>query len=438
MNGRTHSRIGLGLIAVLGAGFAAIVPPFQISDEHAHFVRAYEVSRGHWVGSSDPALPADVVEAIRRYPEKLEWVKKLNADDEAAGPFSAEGEHYWLHRGIIAANVYCPIAYLPASAGIALGRVLGLPALGLFYLGRSLDVLLLVAACALAFRLAPDYWHTIAAVALLPTTLHQAGAVTADVMTIGLSIAAMACLLWLRQNTPGARALAGIVVVFAALALCKISPWAFSAVLLIPARAFSSRRNWLAYLTIIAGAMLAAVWVWQALSRGSLDAFRAVRLRDGFDMAARAAEVVRHPISFTASAAAYFVRHVARYLVHFVGGFGWTKFYLPLWVQPLCLVALVTVAATEQGSKPFSATERALLAGVFVIGVVFLHTALYVSDSFDGIQGRYFTPFCLFGLLAVRQTRVVLPPLFLTWLVIGFGLVHGIASLIWIWRAYYV
>jgi uncharacterized membrane protein len=435
---RNAANLGLLLIALLGVAFAAIVPPFQVADEHAHFIRAYEIARGHWIGVSQPVLPEDVIALVRRYPEKLEWVKKLNPDSQASDLFSPVGGHYWLPRGIIAANVYCPVAYIPASTAIALGRLFGLPPLGLFYAARVAGVLLLVAASWLAFRLAPEYWHTIAAVALLPTTLHQTGGVSADVMTIGVSFVVVACLLWLRQHVAGSRAMLWTALAFVLLVLCKVSPWAFAALLLIHPKAFASRRAWIAYIAVVALAMIAAISAWQTLSRGNVDAFIASRQADGIDMAARTHYIATHFVTFACTAGAYCVRHLPRYLVMFVGGFAWTRFHLPLWVQPVCLLMLVIVAATEAASKPFSRVERLLWASVFAISVAFLHTVLYISDGMDGIQGRYFIPFCLFGLLALRQSRIVLPRLFLTRLVIGFGLAHGIFALIWLWGAFYV
>jgi uncharacterized membrane protein len=434
---RRPSHFALVLIAVLGVAFAAIVPPFQVPDEHAHFIRAYEIARAHWVGASRPALPADVVAMVRRYPERLEWTKKLNVEDSSADPFSISGDHYWLPRGIIAANVYCPVAYLPASAAIALTRAAGLPPLGLFYAARMAGVALLVMACWLAFRLAPESWWTIAAVGLLPTTLHQASGVTADVMTIGASFVVVASLLWLREHAVCTRSMIWVGLVFVLLVLCKISPWAFAALLLIRPRAFSSKRAWFGYIVIVAVAMLAAMSVWQVLSRESVEAFRATRLADGIDMTARARYVLTSPLAFAASATWYFVRHFPRYVVMFMSGFGWTRFYLPLWIEALSLLVLITVAGTSGASKPFLRWERLMWAGVFAIGVVFVHTVLYVSDGFDGIQGRYFIPFCLFGLMAIGQTKWAPRPEITIRLLLSFGMAHGVLAIIWFWGAYY-
>ncbi|HTS65493.1 MAG TPA: DUF2142 domain-containing protein, partial [Candidatus Acidoferrales bacterium] len=442
------STLLIATIAVLSAAFAVVIPPFQVCDEHAHFVRAYLISRGVWIGSPSPNLPPDVAAVVMRYPEVLEQMYPVRAADiardarsgtPAGGPALLAGGkgHYWLSHGIVASNVYCPVAYLPASAGIAIGRLLRLPPLALLYAGRLAGVLFFTLACALAFRLAPEYSRLLAAVALLPMTLHQAAGVSADVMTIGLSFVAVACLLWLRQNLAGRRPLILIAVLFAFWAVCKISPWTFAAVLLIPPVSFRARKHWLAYMGAVALAMLLAVGIWQSLSRGNLEAYRLQRLAGGFDLAANSRYLLSHPFAFAGSAAAYSLRHGARYLVQFVGAFGWSRFWMPLWVQPLALLALLVVALAEPASRQFSARERTLLAGVFLIGVAFVHVALFLSDGFDGIQGRYFIPFSLFGLLAIRQNRFVLSTKSLAIIVAAIGAAHGIASLAWIWTRYY-
>jgi len=441
----------LGLIALGALAFAVIVPPFQVCDEHAHFVRAYDISLGHMVSEPVPDLPPAVVSAILRYPELLEIRYKIPASDVVSDAFGRvavhpgttpaladDAGHAWLTHGILATNVYCPIAYLPASAGIWIGRLLGLPPLALLYAGRLGDVLFFVAACALAFRLAPEYTRLIAMVALLPMTLHQAGGVTADVMTIAVSFVAVACLLWLRQNVAKPRSLVWVGLVFAVWAVCKISPWTFAALLLIPGYRFASRRTWLGYIGAVALGMAAAILVWHAISSGNLEALRARRYADGFDMSANSRDLLTHPLGFAGAALTHEVTHYKRYIQQFVGGFGWTTDWMaPVWPERFCFLLLLIVAATERASKPFSKRERYVLCAVFVIGVVFLHVALFVSDSFDGIQGRYFIPFSLFGLLAIRQNKFTLPNGVLTAVVALTGSVLGILVLSWISVRYY-
>jgi uncharacterized membrane protein len=434
---RHFDRWALVLIGTLIVAFGVVVPPFQVADEHAHFIRAYEVSRGQWVGVNAPVLPADVIRYIRRYPEKMEWLKKPNPDDDSVAPFSPVGDHYWLGRGVIAANVYCPIAYLPASLAMLVGRMAGASPAILLYAARFADAVLFLAGCYLAMRAAPAYRLTIAAVALLPTTLHQCAAVSADVVTVSVSFVLVALLLRLRDCSDGARTKIGLAVAFVLLILCKLSPWAFVALFLISPKAFASQKQWLSYIAVVAALMLACAGLWHVASASSLEAFRAVRLADGFDMTARTQEILQHPFRVGLFLTTYFLRHFPRYIVTWLGAFGWTHFYIPLWIQPITLLLLLVVAATEAGGKTFSRIERLLWVAVFAVGIVFIHLALFVSQDLDGVQGRYLTPFCLFGLLALRQTRFVVSRATLARVVVGYGLVHGVVSVIWLVGAYY-
>src|SRR5262249_33552289 len=149
-----------------------------------------------------------------------------------------------------------------------------LPPLMLLYTARFADLLFFLAACAVSFRLAPEYSRTFAALALLPMMLHQAAGVTADVPALALGLVAIACLLWLRTHRPERRALLAISAVFVAWALCKLSPWAFGALLLTPRSAFPSRAAWLKYIAGTGVAMAISIGLWQAASRANVEQMR--------------------------------------------------------------------------------------------------------------------------------------------------------------------
>jgi len=38
--------IALAIVGLFGLGYIWLMPPFQFNDEHAHFVRSFEVSKG--------------------------------------------------------------------------------------------------------------------------------------------------------------------------------------------------------------------------------------------------------------------------------------------------------------------------------------------------------------------------------------------------------
>lgn len=459
------SRLLLLLIALCGLGFAVVLPPFQVSDEHAHFIRAYEIASGRFVGSSAPELPPAVVALVLRYPELLETKWTIPGSDILAdlrggvagdgihAVLSNDADHKYLYWGILGSNVYCPFAYFPASIGILAGRAMGLPPLALLYAGRVGNVLFFVAIMAVVFRLAPEYRALFAALALLPMTLHQAGGVSADIVTIGFSLLGAGALLWLRNHQATPKALALTALVFVLWVICKTSPWAFAALLLIPRYGFFRRRSWILYLVVVGFAMAGSVLLWQAFAHGNIEAFRAARLSSGIDMRANTRLLSAHPFEFLRVAAAFAFENGGTYLREFVGAFGWGRFTLPFWFRWGYLLLLLIVAVTERATRPFSVLERGLSVAVLLMGVIFIHGILFVSDgsvcnapgvsislcfnASAGIQGRYFVPIAIFGLLALRQSRFTLPQERLLALVAVAGVVQMLASVYLIWTTYY-
>jgi len=451
----------LALAGILAIAFAIIVPPFQVPDEHAHFLRAYQISQGHFVGKENFSVPAEIASIIKRYPETLgddHKVRFANVITEIQGRWEISSmvalppddlDHKYLHWGIVGANLYSPIVYLPAGAGIAIGRWVGVSPLGTFYAARLSNVLSFLALLTVAFILAPDYRNLFGALALMPMTLHEAGGVSADAVTIGVAFVGASCVLWLRQNRASRLALALIALTFAVWVLCKSSPWAAVAVLLIPRERFSSRRSWISYLCTVWAGMAASMWIWQSLSAENLKSFIVARSMSRIDLAANTRLIVTHPIAFVQAMMEFSGKNWFTYIGQFSATFGWLKLGLTRWVRYPYLVMLLVAASSERLSKGFSTRERAILLSVFLAGFAFLHAALFVSDgsmcgadlcftASAGIQGRYFIPFAPFALLALRQRRFTLPSTTLTMAIAIAAVIFGAASLRVIWSSYYM
>ena len=80
---RRSEYLSLGLCGLLALTFAIMVPPLQINDEHGHFIRAYEISRGEFVARGAPDLPASIAAFVMRYPEAAERPQVHAAGDPA-------------------------------------------------------------------------------------------------------------------------------------------------------------------------------------------------------------------------------------------------------------------------------------------------------------------------------------------------------------------
>jgi uncharacterized membrane protein len=462
---RRLESLGLALCGVLGLAFAVVLPPLQLNDEHGHFIRAYAISRGEFVARGTPQLPAPVVAFVMRYPEQADSVRKLTprqilrdlpARAEAAPGGStaltnADGNHAYLAWAVVGSATYCPLVYLPASLGIWTARVLRLSPLAMMYAARIFSVLTLVFALAVSLRLAPAYRAVMTAVALIPMTLHQAGGISGDAVTIAVSFVGLSLVLHAREHFVSRRFLISAAVVFTMWSLCKFSVWALPLLLLIPASAFPNRRAWLTYIGAVAICMVGALAIWNAIDSGNMEAFRVARLSHGIDVSANVRLAAARPLTFARQLLGLVRSNFWPEVGQFLGVFGWTKFGLPPWVRLEYLLLLVVVAVTESSTKPFHRWERGVLLLVFFAGVVFVHAVIFVSDgtlcagdagricfgSSAGIQGRYFIPVCLSGLVALRQSWVNVPSSTLMGLVMGVGTLQALAALVLIRLAFY-
>src|ERR1039457_5950010 len=68
VRGGAMTALTVLIAGVLGLAFALLMPPFQFNDEHAHFARSYQISRGDFAGRPDPRLPSALVASLQRYP----------------------------------------------------------------------------------------------------------------------------------------------------------------------------------------------------------------------------------------------------------------------------------------------------------------------------------------------------------------------------------
>ena len=463
---RLLEHLSLALCGVLALAFAIVVAPLQVPDEHGHFLRAYVISRGEFAGRAIPALPASVVSFVKRYPEASERFRKLtpreivrdlpaDAATYAAGNTvlaNEDGHHAHLVSGVVASSTYCPLVYLPASLGIWTARALHASPLVMMYAARMFNVIAFVAALAVSFRLAPRCRALMTAVALMPMTLQQAGGISADLVTIALSFVGLSLVLYAREHLVSRRFLFIVAVVFVMWSLCKFSIWALPLLLLIPSSAFQNRRAWLAYIAAVSICMAGALLIWGRIAAGNMEALRALRLTVGVDISANVRLVIAHPLAFARHLLEIFHSNYKYELVGFIGAFGWWQFSLPLWTRAVYLLLLLLAAATGFSTKPFLWWERGVLLLVCLAGAVFVHATLAVSDialSADhlgriygdfssAVQGRYFLPFCLAGLLILRQSRANLPKVTLLAIVTGVGTIHALAALALIRSAFYL
>jgi uncharacterized membrane protein len=399
------------LAGLLGTAFAIVMPPFQFNDEHGHFARAYQISRGEVIGHRNPQIPPAILSSLERYPEPAPGRSRRLPLIEGAGPGGGGPKLTYFSWSILAAQLYAPIVYLPASAGIAAARVLGMSPVAMLYAARLMDVLCFLTALTAAFLLAPGFRALAAVIALMPMTLCQAAAVSADQAAISFALFGFALVLRTREQPVSGRYLGLLLFTIPLWAMCKNSFWALPLLLLIPGGQFKSRGRRAAFLLAAMFLTIALAVFWNHLTRDAFADFRAAGLARGIDLSGNMRLVAAHPFEVMAGLVA--PGNLGRLAGQYIGGFGWIFIAPPRWVTIVYPALLLATAAIGVDIKRLTIAERGLVLSIFLVALIGTHLLLFVVDgtfrsghySFwsAGVQGRYMIPFSIAALLALKR-----------------------------------
>jgi uncharacterized membrane protein len=410
--GKPGLRLLQWLYLVAALLYCGITPPFQAPDEPFHFYKAYQISLGHAVSvagedSMGYPLPAAIVALAERdfaLPDQHTLHRYRVADVLAAWRRDAEyGEPVFVAFPNMAP--YAPSMYAPQALGIVIGRQLGLPPIGLFYLGRIANAVTGALLVALAAALMPFGKGILLAFAAMPMTLTQFGSLSADASIIGLGFLVIA--LALRATMPQPRRLGRgeawlSPCAITALALSKGVYLPLAAAGFLPLRRLTPR-HWLLLGCMALGAVAFVAWL--AYGQGAEIRFSVVSrktLERG--MTARPAEqlavILAAPLQYLQILVTSILDRLPVYVLGVIGRFGWNAILLPipLYLLAISVVALALIAPIGPVWRP-QPQQRAWWLAIGLGEWVLVETALYLTgtplgaDYIQGTQGRYFLPF---------------------------------------------
>lgn len=410
------------LSLMLGTGYALLLPPLQAPDEGGHYERAYELSEGACMVAQDATVPDKIAELPLRYPAHIELQRSIHPAEIRAGLAEPLNRQRRVPAPFHAANGYSCVPYLPAAAGMAMGRIFGASALQLMYLGRLASLVLYTILVLCALWLLPGFQPLLFCLAVMPMTLHQAASITTDSLTLGVTFLFTAYVLHLAFG-PVERITARHMFVLGALVvlmtLCKSNVWLALAVCLIPPKKLAGRKRWLMLAAAILVTCLIAAGLAQTINHDNISRFLQSRIAMGIDVTSNLRFVRQHPILF-AEAIGNSVRVLGpTYAKHFVGTLGPLYVRLPRWLVAGYLLIVLAAAVLFPGKVRLSVSSRILITGVTIASVLstfvllwgfeatgaiarsaFLHDAIV-----PGVQGRYFIPFGFLSLTVLGSHR---------------------------------
>jgi len=418
------ARLFLCLGIPMGLTYALVMPPNQVPDEWAHFMRTWDISKGKLVSTLIVDAPpgfAPVWERFtpsleslnpRRLPiRKEEWLSVLHNSGGSVYTGPALGNY--------GGNLYSLVPYLPAAITVAVTRAFGAPMLVIYYAVRFTNLALYLVLIWLALRRTPRFHWLFVLLALMPMSLHQAASASADAASISLTFLFIAVVLDLaygsRPQPLGLHDYVFLAALVVALSLVKFNLALVLLLALISPARFISRK---ARILFVLGCLLlasAAAGLWQEANRQNVQVF----LRD-VAIPANADLAWRHPGWFFESIGRTIDKNAAYYRQAFVGRLAHLSIVLPAWLEYLYLLLLAAVALTESPPARFGARARWLCLSVVVVSLVSVFLLLLTVSTpkaaitqwanIAGIQGRYFIPFAPLGFMLLSNRWLGIQP----------------------------
>jgi uncharacterized membrane protein len=456
-----------GVIAlVLGTVFVFAIPALGGYDEYQHVNRAWQVSDGgvfarvrfdlneqggrvKGFGGDVPQeflddMSAILSDGVLRRGDAGEAFSHLN--DRSPG-----GPRRFAHFN--GAAVYSPVPYLPAAAMIRVGRWFGLSTFAMILLARLAQVLAYAAIVTLAVRRIPRRKLVLAAFAIAPVALVQAGTVNADAMTIALALLVVAEAFRLADLAPENIRAPHFLEAGAALVALGLAKQPYFVVALFFAMPMWKYRGRIAATLggVFAGAAAIAL-AWNSWAQSHYvppnNTVFAGDKRTSFayvdvDPDAQFSFVRSHPFSFLGA--------IGRTIGHYPGSFARDMVtQSPLWKAGVILVVLafavlVFALLVDGVGLEGGALTRSLAAGIAVLLVLAVFLGGYAgwnavgAPRIDEIQGRYFLPaLAVLALAAVPTIRTRLSNLAYAPYVLGSSVLVTLAIALGLTRHFYL
>ena len=414
---------------IFGTLFAVTTPPFQGSDESAHFLRAYQISEGKFVVNTDHGqiggkLPASIYQTflltttnpslsfhpnIKYHEHKTIDALRVHLNSQQTARYDLSGT-----------ALYSPVAYAPGAVAILIGRLFSFPPVLLLFGARIAGLLAWIVLLGLSIRLMPRKKWAFVFLGLLPMALFQASVLNTDAVTLGSVALLLAYILHLREQASVLcrKQFLYLLLVGSITILSKQAMFVFMPLfLLLPRSLFSTRKAYILFEFVFIGFPLFIFGLWSLLIR-NINLNTVYGSANGQNPAVQLPFIIHHPFSYLHVLTSTIINasgdDIARSLV---GVFGWFDAALP-WIIVIIAYALMALLIVGWGESAKTVKqwlgykEKIIIVGVALLYWGAVNTSLYLYYSpvkfhfVYGIQGRYYYPLLLLSVPLLYGTSV--------------------------------
>ena len=406
----------------LSAIFLILFPHNCFVDNKTHFIAVYRLSnllmgKGEWLARSDDLhfmndyWPDVAAPGTKEYQSLINAASWLIKDETLVDIVRHEDKM----------KFYSIVSYLPEVLGFTLARLLKLGTVPSLYLSRLFLNVFYIFACFRAIRIMPYGKYAIAFTALLPESLHIAGAFSYDGMAVCCSLCFLAgCFNVADSVRKGSKPADGKKTGLFTRELVSCLIWSFAIAsvkgggyffLLMPlAFLCASRKNPKSFVRplIIIGSGLLSVLIFNVIATYGVSLFQL----GGEEGNLTTAFAFQNPLSYLIMAAYEYVWNVEVIFMGITGGMlSWGDFVIPDVLVAALVVIMFAYLVFEKDDGRFIRKNRKFMIMSVVLAVLITPAMLLSSTKVDarnitGMQGRYFTPFIPLVMILITKFKI--------------------------------
>lgn len=435
-------KIYVVLALFFGLSLVFITPPLQVTDEHDHLNRAYQLAEFN-IFQFDSTVPTSLIQLFDTFGRlNFNPLEKTNIHEILA---QREVElNPQVRSALFARHFISP--YFPQALGIFIGKMFNYSPVILLYMGRIFNLLFSIVFIFFAIRNAPFFKWIFFLLGLMPMTLYLCASLSKDAMIISLSFLLIALFLQLAYDQQKKISTKDLVILFAVSFLVATTRSIYAILIgmffLIPVFRIGSLKKYIIiFISLVVTVFLATQigalkplfqpkaaastqptinlpFSPDALSDSAPTPIEKFERSDrdkspeGINFIEQKSFIMKNPIQYLEIVFnSLFISKRTIYLDSFIGILGWLNKPLPKWhINFYLLILIITAFLLSKNDIKIGLVNKLIIASIFIAGVILIETGLYLTWSpvgqnyIEGVQGRYFIPYAPLFFLLVYNT----------------------------------
>lgn len=422
----TIKRVSFSLCAFfsilfIGGVYGFLITPYMVPDEETHMDMAYRYADilmgtgntddGHCLKRMEDAQKQLISDpSIDNYRYVYDNLNKWATEEEIvdADATANSGAYLFMH--------------FPGAAGIMLARILHLGYVPMLYLGRFMGLLVFALAVALGMKKLPFGHATLFVLSMLPITLQQVNSFSYDSVLFSAALLFICYILHMAYGEEELSVLDMLIccVLGIAIIYCKsgaYTPIVF-AFLLIPMKKFGSKGAYFSCMGGLTGAFLLGFFVknMKVVNTGAEVTNKVMGIESAMSVPNYSlGYLLKNPVTLFDVLNNTFADKTDFYIQSMLGqNLGWIQIELANVLILAFAIIIMLSAFRARGEKQYITTGNkwwifvitAASAMLVLLGMLVSWTPItYVSV--EGVQGRYFFPGLMLGLLLLRNSKII-------------------------------